>query len=300
MDELSTLYARYHALVAGVRPHIEPADYSVLDRYIPFLEQLDAIDRSAISIFDLNRMTHVYASPSYRKRLGIGHDQEAGPEGFERLMHPDDHISSLKAAIHFIGLALKLPPEQRRNCKMVQEYRIRSDFGIGTEMGTGTELGTGKGTRTGTGKGNEIDYHHDRYEGRESGNRDGDWIRVVEQFTVIESDCEGNPWLSLSILDISPDQDIGAPHRATMIDASTGELFLLPDTAAENPARETLSAREREVLTLIADGFVSKEVADKLFLSVHTVNTHRRNIISKMDVSNTAEAIRQARDMALI
>jgi DNA-binding NarL/FixJ family response regulator len=49
-----------------------------------------------------------------------------------------------------------------------------------------------------------------------------------------------------------------------------------------------ISFREEEIIRLIADGFSNKEIADKLFLSPHTVNTHRKNIMHKLGVNNTA------------
>jgi DNA-binding NarL/FixJ family response regulator len=49
-----------------------------------------------------------------------------------------------------------------------------------------------------------------------------------------------------------------------------------------------LSNREVEVITLIAEGFTNVEISEKLFLSKHTVNTHRKNIMNKLGVKNTA------------
>ncbi|MFN4235329.1 MAG: response regulator transcription factor [Bacteroidia bacterium] len=49
-----------------------------------------------------------------------------------------------------------------------------------------------------------------------------------------------------------------------------------------------ISEREIEIIRLIAEGFSNKEIADKLFLSTHTVNTHRKNIMNKLGVNNTA------------
>ena len=46
--------------------------------------------------------------------------------------------------------------------------------------------------------------------------------------------------------------------------------------------------RELEVIKLIAEGYSNKEMADRLFLSTHTVTTHRKNIMSKLGVNNTA------------
>lgn len=55
-----------------------------------------------------------------------------------------------------------------------------------------------------------------------------------------------------------------------------------------------ISRREREVLQLIADGFTNAEIAEKLFISVPTVNTHRKSLLAKFNVNNTAELIKLA------
>ena len=50
----------------------------------------------------------------------------------------------------------------------------------------------------------------------------------------------------------------------------------------------SLSEREIEIIRLISDGSTNKEIADQLFLSTHTVNTHRKNIMNKLGIKNTA------------
>ena len=55
-----------------------------------------------------------------------------------------------------------------------------------------------------------------------------------------------------------------------------------------------LSKREREVLCLIAEGLTNSAIADKLFLSSHTVTTHRKNIMIKLGVNNTAGIVMYA------
>jgi DNA-binding NarL/FixJ family response regulator len=55
-----------------------------------------------------------------------------------------------------------------------------------------------------------------------------------------------------------------------------------------------LSFREREVLALIAEGLTNAEIADKLFTSKRTIETHRQNIIEKTQVKNTAALVNYA------
>ena len=53
-----------------------------------------------------------------------------------------------------------------------------------------------------------------------------------------------------------------------------------------------ISNREKEIIQLIADGLSTHEIGEKLFLSSHTVNTHRKNILGKLNVKNSAGVIR--------
>lgn len=50
-----------------------------------------------------------------------------------------------------------------------------------------------------------------------------------------------------------------------------------------------LSKREKQVAKLITDGYTSPEISEKLYLSQFTVNTHRRNVLKKLGMSNTAQ-----------
>lgn len=61
-----------------------------------------------------------------------------------------------------------------------------------------------------------------------------------------------------------------------------------------------LTKREKEILKLIAEGLSSQEIADKLFISLRTVETHRLNINQKLDVKNTAGLVKEAIKRGLI
>ena len=63
---------------------------------------------------------------------------------------------------------------------------------------------------------------------------------------------------------------------------------------------EPLSEREIEVLQFIAEGLTNREIATKLFLSLHTVKTHTRNINSKLNAHNRTEAVARARAMGIL
>lgn len=61
-----------------------------------------------------------------------------------------------------------------------------------------------------------------------------------------------------------------------------------------------LTRREKEVLELIAEGLTNNEIAQKLFISVTTVDTHRKNLLAKFEVKNTAALIRSAAQWQII
>jgi len=63
---------------------------------------------------------------------------------------------------------------------------------------------------------------------------------------------------------------------------------------------EYLSLRELEVLQVVSDGYTTKEIANKLFISVKTVETHRSNLLLKMGVSNVAKLIKVATKLNLV
>jgi DNA-binding NarL/FixJ family response regulator len=63
---------------------------------------------------------------------------------------------------------------------------------------------------------------------------------------------------------------------------------------------ESLTQRELEVLAFIVEGMTNKQIAEKLFLSPQTVKTHRNNILSKLNCSNTAALVKYALEHNLL
>lgn len=95
----------------------------------------------------------------------------------------------------------------------------------------------------------------------------------------IRDTAEGNRFFCSQILRVINEGDI---------DPDSEEI----DSSSCDPVK--LSDREQEVIGLIAQGFTNSEMADKLFLSPHTVNTHRKNIMQKLGVKNTASIVMYA------
>lgn len=251
-SKLLEIQQKYYELLENISFKEDELDYNVLDEHRPYLEKLDKIGRSAISVFDMNRKTHVYFSPSYRERLGLPDDKHEGPEGFDQLMHPDDRLTAMESGYYFLKVAMSMNSTRLKDLKLVNDYRIQTP--------------------------------------------DDNGMRMKEEFQILETDPCGNIWLTLSIVDVSPNQNLKEPMRSRLVNHQTGEII----SFAEVSSVFELTKREKEILQLISDGNVSKQIADQLSISVHTVNTHRQNIIEKMEVTNTAEAIQLASRMGIL
>jgi two-component system response regulator NreC len=76
--------------------------------------------------------------------------------------------------------------------------------------------------------------------------------------------------------------------------------YLTRAEQGDDKAFDGLTEREREVLTLIADGLSNQEVADKLVISVKTVERHRANILAKLGLHNRTELVKYAIRKGLI
>ena len=73
-----------------------------------------------------------------------------------------------------------------------------------------------------------------------------------------------------------------------------------PLSGPESEWVEPLSAREREVLQLIAEGLTNQDVAARLYLSLHTVKVHARNIYAKLGVTSRTQAVAKGKALGIL
>jgi DNA-binding NarL/FixJ family response regulator len=71
-----------------------------------------------------------------------------------------------------------------------------------------------------------------------------------------------------------------------------GVKDLMKGISPENTDLPMITKRESEILKLIADGLTNQEIADKLFISTFTVDSHRKNLLLKFNAKNTAILIK--------
>jgi two-component system invasion response regulator UvrY len=90
----------------------------------------------------------------------------------------------------------------------------------------------------------------------------------------------------------------GQRYLPADLESAFAEHFLTPETSY-TPA-ESLSDREFQVLCLLASGFTNREIAEKLFISVKTVDSHRSRILDKLSLRNNSDLTRFAIEHKLI
>ena len=125
--------------------------------------------------------------------------------------------------------------------------------------------------------------------------KSGEYIRVMHQSIIAQNDDTGKIYRTLVIFtDITHLKQTGNPVLSYI--GMEGEPSYydidLQNAGVEN--KTGLSKREQEVLYHLAEGRLSKEVADILSISKNTVDTHRKNMLHKMQVATTAELISKA------
>ncbi len=128
-------------------------------------------------------------------------------------------------------------------------------------------------------------------------NREDTYISVDNSTRLLQLSPRGKAWLILCCYSLAPDQKPQEGIDARFIDSDTGEIT--PLHLSDRRTR-ILTHREKEILQLIKEGKPSKQIADILGISVHTVNRHRQNILEKLSVGNSVEAVTAATLMRLL
>jgi len=113
------------------------------------------------------------------------------------------------------------------------------------------------------------------------------YVRMIYQMRILA--FKDDNFLGMGIIDLAPEQSANTSVRFQIKNCLTDEIVPF---AIESATDTLLTPREREILALAKEGMFSKEISEKLNISIHTVNRHRQNILEKLQVDNMIEAIR--------
>ncbi len=125
--------------------------------------------------------------------------------------------------------------------------------------------------------------------------KSGKSIWCLHQFTIIKVDSNGYP-----ILDLFYISDINESKKDDLINFNIaqknadGVYETIYSAAYQTRDLALLSSREMQILKLLCEGNSTPKIAEKLHLSEHTVKTHRKNILQKMEVKNTMDIVNMA------
>jgi len=258
MTEFERLMQYYGQLLAKLKLNEEESSIENFEKHLPFLQQLDRIESGGVLVFDTYRRDHIYISKSFEKLFGYKTDD----------MHKEGN-DFFDSRVHPDDIVMLL---QAGICHL--EYYFSLSECERKEL-----------------KFKLINEYRIK-------NAEGKYVKVLEQFVILQRHNNGDVWLVLSVMDISPDQNLSKAGKSRLHNVSSGELFEFPPKTDEELS-VVLSKRETQILKLISKGLISKQIADQLYISVNTVNTHRQRIIEKLNVSNTFEAIQFAHSIGL-
>jgi len=121
---------------------------------------------------------------------------------------------------------------------------------------------------------------------------------IMHRSFYLKNSSEGGLWLAVCLYNYSFEK-AGTIRGVDgkIVNTKTGETFYI-DTY-EN-CINLLTSREKEILLLISKGEISKAIADQLNISINTVNRHRQNILEKLNVNNSIEALKTAEALNLL
>ena len=128
----------------------------------------------------------------------------------------------------------------------------------------------------------------------------GDRLLLVNhKITPLAMTTEGRVWLALCTVSLSPHKEAG---HIEFFQFHTGEKREYSLEAHRWKSRETITLKpeEKQILTLSAQGYTMKEIAEKMLRSFDTVKFYRRQIFEKLDVQNITEALALATNYGLV
>jgi DNA-binding CsgD family transcriptional regulator len=124
--------------------------------------------------------------------------------------------------------------------------------------------------------------------------KNGNYKRMLQQNTSLQTDRAGNIVLLLMVItDISHLKKENTITGAILSVENEGCL-IWDANDIQLKSQIALSKREREIIKLLAEGFITKQIAQRLNVSEHTVNTHRRNMMEKTKAQNARALVKFA------
>ncbi|MBU3823073.1 LuxR C-terminal-related transcriptional regulator [Flavobacteriaceae bacterium XHP0103] len=127
-------------------------------------------------------------------------------------------------------------------------------------------------------------------------NAKGVYVNVIQNTSPLEFDSEGKPIIGLAhytVLDAKIKLQVSA--TAKLLNDNNEYETKYFNNFSQKLLSDSISNRERDIVRLLILNYSSKDIAEKLNISPNTVDTHRRNILKKLNISSTGELIGMAK-----
>ncbi|WP_111682926.1 LuxR C-terminal-related transcriptional regulator [Winogradskyella tangerina] len=123
-------------------------------------------------------------------------------------------------------------------------------------------------------------------------NADDTFVNIVQNTTPLAFDSLGKPIIGLAHYTVlHPDLKMDISASAKLLNDNDEYETVYFNNFSQKLLSDGISNRERDVIRLLVLNYSSKEISEKLNISPHTVDTHRRNILKKLNISSTGELI---------
>lgn len=123
-------------------------------------------------------------------------------------------------------------------------------------------------------------------------NADDVYVNVVQNTTPLAFDSEGKPIIGLAHYTVMhPKIKMTISASAKLLNDQNEYETVYFNNYGQKLLSNGVSNRERDVIRLLVLDYSSKEISEKLNISSHTVDTHRRNILKKLNISSTGELV---------
>lgn len=204
-------------------------------------------------VFNVNEIRFEYIHPKIYDLTGYEASTVDVPFFFSHI-HPEDQPWFLAFETKVVEFFSQLKPEQFLNYKVSYDYRVMT--------------------------------------------ANNSYIRILQQVVTLEHDNNGHINHTLGVhTDISHIKSAESYIKPSLSfiglngEPSYYNIDVQAISLREDSEIERISIREREVLNLLINGLSSQEIANKLFISKQTVDSHRKNLLRKLKADNTAELV---------
>jgi two-component system response regulator NreC len=253
------------------------ASYTLHDRvtddfgFIPdgFLDEMPD-GKSFVYLSSCSEARLIFMEPSPMKVTGFSMKEmmEGGIDMQISRIHPDDLASLYDKALRIIRKNSVAAQEGRRTIPLVLNYRIRRADGVWRQI---VETKVFSYFRDGS---------RDRVLGKVVDVTDQAINEGLDAQQFLADPANDYPFLN-SLHKFKKNTEKGSPLSSAL------EAHVFPEGIGD------ITRREKEILHLIGAGFSTKQIADQLFISINTVQTHRSNLLRKLQVKNSMELIRE-------